>query len=254
MSNVSRISGGIALLAAATMAATPAAAASFEAQTARSSVPVAAAWDSNGQNADQYRRYRYRHHDGIDGGDVLAGVLILGGIAAIASAASNSSRNRTYRYPDTYPNPDYRTRPYEYRPYRGDSRYLDSNGINGAIDSCVREIERDRRIGRVDSVDRLSDGWRVTGSVAGGEGFTCRVGNDGRIDDVDYGARAGWQGSDAAPGAADRQWSDDQYASARAAQSQAQPAYPGGPLPGDDAGASADDGRYATSQASDVPG
>ncbi len=45
------------------------------------------------------------HHDGIDAGDVIAGVLILGGIAAIASAASNSNkakqqREREYRYPD----------------------------------------------------------------------------------------------------------------------------------------------------------
>ena len=31
---------------------------------------------------------RHHHDDGIDGGDVFAGLLILGGIAAIASAAS----------------------------------------------------------------------------------------------------------------------------------------------------------------------
>jgi hypothetical protein len=250
MSQFYRFSGAAALLAAAAMAATPAVAADLPPNPAHPAYTAAAVWDSNSQNANQYRRYR-RHHDGVDGGDVLAGVLILGGIAAIASAASNSSRNRTYRYPDTYPNPDYRSRPYDYRPYRGDSRYLDSNGINRAIDLCVREVERDRRVGSVDSVDRLSDGWRVTGSVTGGEGFTCRVGNDGRIDDVDYGAGRGWQGGYAEPGAAnsDHQWSDEQYASARASQAQAQPAYPGGPVPGDGAG---DDGRYATSQAPDT--
>ena len=42
------------------------------------------------------RSYR-RHHDGISAGDVIAGALIIGGIAAVASAAS--SRNR---YDDRY--------------------------------------------------------------------------------------------------------------------------------------------------------
>ena len=49
----------------------------------------------------------WRHHDRVDGGDVLAGVLILGGIAAVAAAASSSNRSREardYRYPDSrYP-------------------------------------------------------------------------------------------------------------------------------------------------------
>jgi hypothetical protein len=44
----------------------------------------------------------WRHRDRVDTGDVLAGILIIGGIAAVASAASKSSRNREandYRYP-----------------------------------------------------------------------------------------------------------------------------------------------------------
>ena len=56
----------------------------------------------------------YRHRDRVDAGDVLAGVLIIGGIAAIASAASNSSRNRDYR-DDRYRN-DYRYRSSDDRP------------------------------------------------------------------------------------------------------------------------------------------
>ena len=37
---------------------------------------------------------RDRHGDGIDAGDIIAGAVILGGIAAIASAASKNDRYR----------------------------------------------------------------------------------------------------------------------------------------------------------------
>jgi hypothetical protein len=99
----------------------------------------------------------------------------------------------------------------------------------------VREVERDRRIESVDSVDRMTDGWRVEGAVAGGNGFTCRIGNDGRVDDVDYGQRS-WNGAYGEPGTGeDRQWDDEAYAQARRDQDvqAAQPAYPGGPVDGD---------------------
>lgn len=52
----------------------------------------------------------YRHHDRISTGDVLGGLLIIGTIAAIASAASKDRRERA---------PDYRYDP----PYREDERY-----------------------------------------------------------------------------------------------------------------------------------
>lgn len=250
----SRLAGASALIAATAMAATPVSAVELPTGPAHAAVPAIGAWDGGTVNADQYRRYR-RHH-GLDAGDVIAGVVILGGIAAIASAASNSSRNRDYRdrdyrYRSDYP---YRDRPYQYRPYRGDSRTMDSNGINRAIDMCVREVERDRRIESVDSVDRLTSGWRVEGAVSGGEGFTCLIGNDGRIDDIDYGQRR-WNGAYGETGAGvDRQWDDDAYAQARReqdAQAGQQPAYPGGPVDGDDDYDSDDDGRYQAAQAPD---
>jgi hypothetical protein len=207
MTLFSRLAGASALVAAASMVAMPAAAAEFPVVRHGPAVPAIGAWSGDSVNADQYRRWR--RHDRVDAGDVIVGVAILGGIAAIASAASRNNRDRDYRYRERYPYPsgDYRDRPYRYRPYRGDSRAIDSSGINRAIDMCVREVERDRRIESVDSVDRLSDGWRVEGAVSGGDGFTCRIGNDGRVDDVDYGQRS-WNGSYVEPGA-DRQWDDD---------------------------------------------
>jgi hypothetical protein len=45
----------------------------------------------------------HRDRNGISAGDVIAGALIIGGIAAVASAASKNDRNRDYRgYPGEY--------------------------------------------------------------------------------------------------------------------------------------------------------
>jgi len=133
--------------------------------------------------------YRHHHGDGIDGGDVLAGLLVIGGIAAIASAAAKKNQERReadYRYPDR----DYRSQDdgYYVPPAGGRDRDQDgerygaaSGDINGAVDDCVAEIERgNRRVDSVDSVNRESDGWRVQGTVEG-RPFACTVDRDGRV-------------------------------------------------------------------------
>ena len=230
--------------------ATPASAADLAVSTVRSDIAPVAAWDTDAQNAKQYRGYRYRghryrgyrHRNRVDAGDVIAGIAILGGIAAIASAASKDRdgyRDRRYRdrrYPAAYPRADR------------------SSGLDRAADMCVREIERDVRVEQIDRVDRNASGWDVTGSLYNGERFTCRIGPDGRIDDIDYGQGA--YGTTYAPTsnggyepAEDRQWDDTVYVQARAATGYAtadmpgepvppaatggQPAYPGGPVDGE---------------------
>ena len=48
------------------------------------------------------RRWHHRHHnDGIDGGDVIAGVAVVGGIAAIASAIGSNNRQKQDAAVDT---------------------------------------------------------------------------------------------------------------------------------------------------------
>jgi hypothetical protein len=211
-----RFASASALVAAASMAAAPLAAANLPRVPA---APVAGVLSANGVNADNHRWHR---RDRIDGGDVVAGVLVIGAIAAIASAA-NSNRDRQYRYPQRYPAPNER---YDYRDGPLDSRYDRDRGLDRAVDMCAREVERNGRVDTVDGVDRNGDGWRVTGKLATGAPFACSIGNDGRIDAVDYGDRGA---------ANDAQWDDDRYAAARAAHDgAAAPAYPGGPLPGDD--------------------
>jgi len=177
---------------------------------------------------------RGHHHDGIDGGDILAGVLILGGIAAIASAASHSSkRDRQVR--DDYRNPQpYPQQRYDYQapppsPAAPASGNYQPRGIDGAVDMCVDQVERgDTHVASVDNASRTADGWRVAGQLSKGGGFNCWIDNDGRVRQVDFGRDRYSAYNDAAQG---NQWTDQDYARARAAQADA--AGPGGPVDGD---------------------
>ncbi len=144
-----------------------------------------------------------RHRDrGIDGGDILTGALIIGGIAAIAAIADDDDRDhryrdRDYRYNDRYDR-------YDRRGY-GSSRH---NG-NAAVDQCIRAVERRAErwsgaraeVTQIRDVDRERGGWEVKGRIAvqdyrhngrhyrnngWDEGrFTCDI-RRGRVVDVDF--------------------------------------------------------------------
>lgn len=158
-------------------------------------------------------RWGRHHHRGVDAGDVLAGVLIIGGIAAIASAANKSKREREaedyrYRQPQSYPDDRY-----EYRDEpRSVPRGNQVGGIDSAVDSCVGEVERGQdRVASVDNASRTSNGWQISGQLAAGGGFSCWIDNDGRIRNVDIGSS--YSSYDAPAGS---QWDDEAYARARA--------------------------------------
>lgn len=206
---------------------------------------------------------------GIRGGDILAGVLVIGGIAAIASAANNNRRRDrevVVVERDRYDDRRYDDRRYDDRRLddrRSNPRSSSGSGIDNAVSMCLSEIERDVRVDSVDGASRTPQGWLVSGTLFNGSSFTCQIGNDGRISGVDYGSFSGVS-FDPAPGAtpidgeqadapAQGQWTDASYADARAAmrgqstsrfQGEAQPlvpltsdrlpAYPGGPLPGEE--------------------
>lgn len=184
--------------------------------------------------AEQRRRYRYRRHhdrDRVDAGDVIAGALIIGGIFAIASAASRNDRDDRY---DRYDRDD-----------RYDRETVSNSDFDRAVDSCVERVEREQRIGSVENVGRTRTGYSVTGTLYSGNGFACQVSGTGRVLSVDYGFDGvSYQSSGDTYG--DPQYSDDTYARARAqtystpdsysdgGADSAQPAYPGGPVPGED--------------------
>ena len=176
----SRTASALALAASLSMAATPA---------------MAQGWGGGGWG---------RHHDdGISAGDVFAGVLVLGTIAAIASASSKSNRERQAQTSDSRDR-DYREDTPRYSD-RQDSRNQDSRnyaynarGIDGAVDTCVSEVERSSRtVDSVDTVNRDGDGWRVEGRVRGGTAFACSVGNGGRIRSVTVDGHAAYAGDEA---------------------------------------------------------
>ena len=262
----------VASVAALSLAAIPATAAPLP-----QSGVLAGATAYDGSAEDAHNHYYYGRHRGVRTGDVIAGVLVLGTIAAVASAASNRNRERdTYRYPTRYPADDPR---YRYRTNTRDPRGSgwQSGGMDRAVDMCVGQVERGRdRIGSVDSAVRDTSGWSVRGSLESGDYFSCRIDNEGRIRDVDIGdgysyapARDRDRDYSYAPQDDDRyagqrqasngQLSDEAYARARARTRAAdpgpqdtvdydaeigdepRPAYPGGPLPGEEG---YNDGRY----------
>ncbi len=127
---------------------------------------------------------RDRHGDGIDAGDIIAGAVILGGIAAIASAASKNDRYRDdYRYRD--------------RDYRG-GRYGTDNPRR-AVEMCVRAVERDARragyrfadVTEIRDVDRERYGFEVKGRlvVDGNRGYGRYNSSYNRYDRYDRSGR-----------------------------------------------------------------
>ncbi|QLC23278.1 hypothetical protein HFP51_14415 [Parasphingopyxis sp. CP4] len=139
-----------------------------------------------------------RDNDGIDAGDVIAGVLVLGGIAAVAAAIDGNDDNRYERHHTRHGDYNYRG---DYR--RGDYRQGQRLRPRQAVNRCRRAARQEAsRYGRaqvteITEVDRRSDGYRVRGRLLVEEGrygrrgyrtadydrgrFSCRV-RYGQID------------------------------------------------------------------------
>ena len=127
----------------------------------------------------------HRDRDGIDAGDIIAGAVILGGIAAIASATSKNKRYRDdYRYGD--------------RDYRHGGRYGYDNPRR-AVEMCVNAVERDARragyrfadVTEIRDVDRERYGYEVKGRlvVDGNRGYGRYNSSYGRYDRYDRSGR-----------------------------------------------------------------
>lgn len=177
----SRITAALASVAAFSMAATPA---------------MAQGWGWGGG----WGGHHYRHRDRVDAGDILTGILIIGGIAAIASAASNSSKNDRRRVEERrYPDQEYpRQRSADYgQDNRPEWRERSGNGsasgvnIDDAVNACIDEVARgSARVEAVDQVNREGQGWRVQGKTIKGGDFACAVDGSGRVRDVSVDGKA----------------------------------------------------------------
>jgi hypothetical protein len=132
---------------------------------------------------DGYGRH-HRHHDRIDGGDVLTGIGILAGIAILAGAVSSSSKkSRTSeRYPDQYPQRS------ENSSYQGGS-----DDVGAAVSACSQAAERSAgdgtRVDEIRSVTRDGSAWLVEGALGGGRNsgsFRCSA-TYGQVDYIRLG-------------------------------------------------------------------
>jgi hypothetical protein len=158
---------------------------------------------------------RHRDDDGIDAGEVIAGAVILGGLAAILSDNNNNRYRDRGRYDDRYGyrgdyRDDYRGDRYGYddgRSHWGYDRGRYGNS-RSAVNQCVNSVEqRSGRWGRTDvteirSIDRIRGGYEVRGRVVVRDGYQGRWGRGrggyydqgrfsctvryGRIDDIRF--------------------------------------------------------------------
>ncbi len=123
----------------------------------------------------------YHHRDRVDAGDIFNGTLIIGGIAAIASAANNNKKRERYERVERRERDDR----YE-RDYARDERpqWQEGTGVNGAINRCLGEVTRgNNQNAEVDAVNRDGDGWKVEGRAEGGD-FSCIIDGSGRIRNI----------------------------------------------------------------------
>lgn len=136
------------------------------ATVAAGAMAVTSAAPAFAQSRDRDRR----DNGGISAGEVIAGALIIGGIAAIASSAGRNNRGYDGRY-------DYRG---------GDAR--------SSVEQCVRAAERNAgryswrgnaKVTDIRSIDRKRDGFNVKGRIA-----VNTMGRDWRRGDNRYGQ--GW--------------------------------------------------------------
>ena len=135
-------------------------------------------------------RDRDRDRDGISAGEIIAGAVIIGGLAAILSDNNDRYDNRRYddgrydgRYDDRY---GYDRQRYDRGNYGYD--YGRHGNARQAVNSCVRDVEyRSGRWGRTDvteirGIDRRRDGYIVKGRVVVRDGYRGRYGRDGYYD------------------------------------------------------------------------
>ena len=121
---------------------------------------------------------RYDRDNGIDAGDVIAGAVIIGGIAALAGAFDGDDDRR------------YRDR--RYRDRRYDNRYDGRRQGRQLVERCINAAERQARryggyryanVTQIRDVDRTRYGYRVKGriQVEGARGYRGRDYDRGRF-------------------------------------------------------------------------
>lgn len=191
----SLVSRALATAACASLTLSPALAASLPNAATRGVLEAPRTWTpgsdtaaDRGWGGDGWGGHRRHHHDdGVSAGDVFAGLLILGGIAAIASAASKSDKDKRAERDYRYNEPDSDSRDYDSgadSTWSGSSDRSSSRAMNDAVDTCVSAVEREGRVDEVYGAQRNGSGYQVSGRLSNGDEFACATGDDGRVSEL----------------------------------------------------------------------
>ncbi len=131
-----------------------------------------------------------RDGDGISAGEVIAGAVILGGIAAVLSSKNKDRYDD--RYDDRYNNRGYDDRygRYESRDYGYDRR---GGNSRAAVNQCVRDVERyssrnnRAKVTEIRDIERTRYGYKVSGKIVVRDGYRghSRYDNNDRYDRYD---------------------------------------------------------------------
>jgi hypothetical protein len=143
-----------------------------------------------------------RHRDrGPDAGDVIAGLLVLGGIAAVATAIANKNRNEDARSapPPNYPQdrPTWKEPSWEDQDPRWSAvpppSSASANGwepgvhdraLDDAVEACASRARDRGGLDQIWDAARAQDGYRVRGNLGTGNPFICNVDRSGRVTDL----------------------------------------------------------------------
>lgn len=123
---------------------------------------------------------RYGRNNGISAGDIIAGAVVLGGIAAVAASIGGNNRN------------DYRN---DSRNYRGDNAGYYNRDPRSAVEQCVNAARQDasRRgygnvsVRQIRDVNDTSYGWKIKGDIA--VDSNRAYSNNGGYNDRNYNTR-----------------------------------------------------------------
>ncbi|WP_200844960.1 MULTISPECIES: hypothetical protein [unclassified Novosphingobium] len=149
---------------------------------------------------DDWGRHRHHRGGGVDGGSLLAGLLVGGAAVAIATSANKKANDTRgdepapYRYPggpqagdqgygDEPAGADYGSRDYPGGPDGASGSGQGS--FDAAVDACSGELEQGgRRVDSVDNVRRMGERYSVEGRLEGGSAYACSVDDTGHIRSV----------------------------------------------------------------------
>jgi hypothetical protein len=147
------------------------------------------------------QRHRGRHHhrgDRVDGGDVLLGALLAGGLIALTSSANRRERERREAREAeerAAAEASYEERYVPSEPNAQPTGYADVTDADGAADACAAAAEsnglrfaRIARIGSIASIDPSGPNWFVRGTIElrndyrarwDSRGFQCNIAGAG---------------------------------------------------------------------------